>query len=162
MKIDDIRTIVELMSEHDLTEFKIEADEMHICIKRGSHATSQHTPVPVVTTAPVIPSPVVVESPKVVPSVPNNTTPESPKEERPTQRNTINAPIVGTFYKAPAPDAEPFVKIGSKVTPDTVVCIIEAMKVMNEIKAEKTGVIKEVLVENGQPVEFGQPLFVIE
>lgn len=160
MKIDDIRAIVELMSEHDLTEFKIEGDEMHICIKRGIHA-NQHVPMPMVAPTP-IPSPVVVEPPKAVPAAANNAAPEAPKEERPTQRNTINAPIVGTFYKAPAPDAEPFVKVGSKVTPDTVVCIIEAMKVMNEIKAEKTGVIKEVLVENGQPVEFGQPLFVLE
>jgi acetyl-CoA carboxylase biotin carboxyl carrier protein len=69
---------------------------------------------------------------------------------------------VGTFYRAPSPDAEPFVKIGAHVSPDTVMCIIEAMKVMNEIKAEKSGVIKEILVENSQPVEFGQPLFVLE
>jgi acetyl-CoA carboxylase biotin carboxyl carrier protein len=69
---------------------------------------------------------------------------------------------VGTFYRAPSPDAKPFVEVGDKVTPDTVVCIVEAMKVMNEIKAEKSGVIKEVLVENAQPVEFGQPLFALE
>ena len=75
---------------------------------------------------------------------------------------TIDSPLVGTFYRAASPEAQAFVKVGDKVAPDTVIGIIEAMKVMNEIKAEKSGVIKEILVENGQPVEFGQPLFVIE
>lgn len=76
--------------------------------------------------------------------------------------NTINAPIVGTFYISPSPDAQPFVKVGDEVTADTVVCIVEAMKVMNEIKAEKNGVIREILVENSTPVEYGQALFVID
>ena len=80
----------------------------------------------------------------------------------PAPRVTIDSPLVGTLYRAPSPDAAPFVKVGDKVTPDTVVCIVEAMKVMNEIKAEKSGVIKDILVENGGAVEFGQPLFVIE
>ena len=74
----------------------------------------------------------------------------------------IESPTVGTFYRSSAPGAEPFVKVGSHVDPDTTVAVVEAMKVMNEIKAEKSGVIKEILLENGQPVEFGQPLFVLE
>jgi acetyl-CoA carboxylase biotin carboxyl carrier protein len=74
---------------------------------------------------------------------------------------TIDSPLVGTFYKAASPDAAPFVQVGDRVNADTTLCIIEAMKVMNEIKAEKSGVIKEILVENAQPVEYGQPLFVI-
>ncbi len=74
----------------------------------------------------------------------------------------ITSPIVGTFYLAPSPDAQPFVKPGDKVGPETVVCIVEAMKVMNEVKAEVSGVIRRILVENGTPVEFGQPLFEIE
>ncbi|MCK4982442.1 MAG: acetyl-CoA carboxylase biotin carboxyl carrier protein, partial [Victivallaceae bacterium] len=73
-----------------------------------------------------------------------------------------DAPIVGTFYASPSPEAKAFVSVGDKVTVDTVVCIVEAMKVMNEIKAEKAGVIKEILVENSTPVEYGQALFVIE
>ena len=77
-------------------------------------------------------------------------------------RTTIDSPIVGTFYRSPSPDAASFVKVGDTVTADTTVCIIEAMKVMNEIKAEKSGVIRDILVENGSAVEFGQPLFVIE
>lgn len=75
---------------------------------------------------------------------------------------TIDAPLVGTFYRAASPEAESFVKVGDTVAEDSVIGIIEAMKVMNEIKAEKSGVIKEILVENGQPVEYGQPLLVIE
>jgi acetyl-CoA carboxylase biotin carboxyl carrier protein len=75
---------------------------------------------------------------------------------------TIDSPLVGTFYASPSPDAPAFVKEGSKVTPDTTICIIEAMKVMNEIKAEKSGVIRKVLAVNGKPVQFGQPLFEID
>lgn len=75
---------------------------------------------------------------------------------------TIDSPLVGTFYRAPSPEAQPYAKIGDRVSADTVVGIIEAMKVLNEIKAEKSGVIKEILVENGQPVEYGEALFVIE
>jgi len=73
----------------------------------------------------------------------------------------IKSPMIGTFYRAPSPDAAPYVEVGTSVEPDTVVCLIEAMKVMNEIKAEAKGVITQVLVENGKPVEFGQPLFKI-
>ena len=82
------------------------------------------------------------------------TAPAAPQE-------TIDAPLVGTFYRSPSPDAAPFVSVGDKVNAETVIGIIEAMKVMNEIKAEKSGVVKEVLVDNGQPVEYGQPLIVI-
>ena len=80
----------------------------------------------------------------------------------PDKSKLIESPIVGTFYRSATPGAEAFVKVGDKVEADQTVCIVEAMKVMNEIKAEKSGVIKEILVENGQPVEFGQPLFVLE
>ena len=153
MKIDEIRTIVQLMSEHDLTEFKIEGEDMHLCIRRGGHAVVQNMlPQP-----PVVPT---QERPAETKNSPVRE--ETPKVENPVSKNTIDSPIVGTYYKAPSPEAESFVKVGSKVTPDTVVCIIEAMKVMNEIKAEKTGIIKEILVENAQPVEFGQPLFALE
>ena len=79
-----------------------------------------------------------------------------------TPKVTIDSPLVGTLYRAPGPDAQPFVQVGDRVNPDTTVCIIEAMKVMNEVKAEKSGVIKEILVENAQAVEYGQPIFVIE
>ena len=157
MEIEKIKTIVELMSDHDLTEFKIESDDMHLCIRRGG-VSSQHT-MGAVTSAP---------QSAVTPAAAQATVQAAAAEAAAVaavaaaKRETIDSPIVGTFYRAGSPDAEAFVKVGSKVNPDTVVCIIEAMKVMNEIKAEKSGTILEILVENARPVEFGQPLFVIE
>ncbi len=152
MKIEEIKTIVKLMSENDLTEFKIEAEDMHLCIKRGGQNAN---PVIAQTLSPVVAAPASPVPAAPAPAVPAAAPAASAGE-------TVDSPIVGTFYRSSAPGVEAFVKVGSKVEPDTTVCIIEAMKVMNEIKAEKTGVIKEILVENGQPVEYGQPLFVIE
>ncbi len=150
MKIDEIKTIVQMMSEHDLTEFKIEAEEMILCLRRGSQREGA---LPMVQMAAPAPLPAAAPAPAAAAPAP------APAAK---PRNTIDAPIVGTFYRAASPDSPAFAKVGDTVTPETVVCIIEAMKVMNEIKAEKSGVVKEVLVENAQPVEFGQPLFVIE
>lgn len=152
MKIEEIKTIVKLMSENDLTEFKIEAEDMHLCIKRGGQNAN---PIIAQTLSPVVAAPASPVPAAPAPAVPAAAPAASAGE-------TVDSPIVGTFYRSSAPGVEAFVKVGSKVEPDTTVCIIEAMKVMNEIKAEKTGVIKEILVENGQPVEYGQPLFVIE
>ena len=151
MKIEEIKTIVKLMSDHDLTEFKIEAEAYNLCIRRGSGAAA---PAPVMVAA--APAPVQMAAPVAAAPV----APAAPAA--PVSVETIDAPLVGTFYRAASPEAQAFVKVGDHIAPDTVIGIIEAMKVMNEIKAEKSGVIKEVLVENGQPVEFGQPLFVIE
>lgn len=158
MKIEEIETIVKLMSENDLTEFKIESEDMTLCLKRGS----QKIAAPVVTqaiipaaapapvaAAPVAPAPAAAPAPTAAPAAPS-------------KDKIIESPIVGTFYRSSAPGADAFVKVGSKVDADTTVCIVEAMKVMNEIKAEKSGVIKEILIENGQPVEYGQALFVLE
>ena len=148
MKVDEIKTIVELMSENDLTEFKFESQEYNLCIKRGN------TAAPVVVAAapaPVAAAPVIGAAPAAAaPAV------------APSPEKVIESPLVGTFYRSASPDSAPFVQIGSKVTEDTTVCIIEAMKVMNEVKAEKSGIIKDILVENGNPVEYGMPLFVIE
>jgi len=146
MKIDEIKAIAEIVAANDLTELKLEQDGFTLEIKRGGSATVvAATPVavaaaPVPAAAPVA----AAEAPAAV------------------SRETIDSPLVGTVYRAPSPEAAPFVKVGDKVSPDTVVCIVEAMKVMNEIKAEKSGVIRDILVENGSAVEFGQPLFVIE
>lgn len=156
MKIEEIKTIVKLMSDYDLSEFKIEAEKMHLCIKRGHSNLS--------AAVPIIPQPFVQTQAAPTQNSPdqNNQNIHPKTEDSESKRNTIDSPTVGTFYRAPAPDAKPFVEIGSKVTSDTVVCIIEAMKVMNEIKAEKSGIIKEILVENAQAVEYGQPLFLLE
>ena len=146
MKIDEIKAIAEIVAANDLTELKLEQDGFTLEIKRGGSAT-------VVAAAPVA----VAAAP--VPAAAPVAVAEAPAA---VSRETIDSPLVGTVYRAPSPEAAPFVKVGDKVSPDTVVCIVEAMKVMNEIKAEKSGVIRDILVENGSAVEFGQPLFVIE
>ncbi len=155
MKIDEIKTIVKLMSENDLTEFKIEAEEYNLCIKRGNGAIAVQMPLS------ASPAPAAISVPAQAPAAPVPAPAAAPAPAA-TPAVTIDSPIVGTFYRASAPDAAPFVKVGDRVSTDTVVGIIEAMKVLNEIKADKNGVIKDILVENGQPVEFGQPLIVIE
>ncbi len=154
MKIEEIKTIVKLMSEHDLTEFKIEAEEYNLCIRRGGNAPAQ-----IVTQVAPAAVPAVAAMPAPAAAAQTPAAAEAAEAAAPVE--TIDSPLVGTFYRASSPEAQPFVKVGDKVTPDTVVGIIEAMKVMNEIKAEKSGVIKEIVVENGQPVEYGEALFVI-
>ena len=153
MELDEIKTIVELMAKHNLSEFKVEADNMHLCLRRDVAS-----PVQQVIAQPqmAMPAPAVVPAASV--SAATVQEPEAPA----ANKITIDSPIVGTFYRASSPDAEPFIKIGEKVEADTIVCVIEAMKVLNEIKAEKSGIIKEILVENAQSVEYGCPLFVIE
>lgn len=146
MKIDEIKTIVRLMSENDLTEFKIEAEEYNLCIRRGGSSVAVQLPAPVQVAAPQAPVPAAAPAPAPAPA-----------------EKTVNAPLVGTFYRSSSPDSAPFVKVGDRVTAEeTVIGIIEAMKVMNEIKADVSGVIKDILVKDAQPVEYGQPLFVIE
>ena len=162
MKIDEIKTIVKLMSDNDLTEFKIESEEMTLCLRRA--ARQQAAPAPVFVPA-AIPAaaPAVPIPPAAAPATPSQL-PAAVSSGRASLNpdKVINSPTVGTFYRSSAPGAEPFVKVGSHVEADTTVAVVEAMKVMNEIKAEKSGVIKEILLENGQPVEYGQPLFVLE
>ena len=144
MEFEKIRSLVSLMGEFNLSEVKIEMEGCNLCLRRNCapEVTAVPVAVPAVAAAPV---PAAIPAPAAAPA---------PAE-------TIDSPLVGTLYRAPGPEEKPFVQVGDRVTPDTVVCIIEAMKVMTDIKAEKSGVIKEILVENGQPVEFGQPLFVI-
>ena len=152
MDFEQIRNLVQLMGEFNLTEVKIQTDSCNLCFRRGD----DRAPMVQAVAAPVaMPVPAAVAAP-AAPAEPGAIKAE------PKKLNTIDSPLVGTFYKAASPDSAPFVQVGDRVTADTVVCIIEAMKVMNEIKAEKSGVIKEILLENGQPVEFGQPMFVLE
>ena len=151
MKIEEIKTVVEMMSAHDLTEFKVEDGEVRLCIKRGGET--------IVTAAPVASQ---MAMPVAVASAPVSTDAPAGNNDSEVLGESIDSPIVGTFYSASSPDVDAFVSVGSTVTPDTVVCIVEAMKVMNEIKAEKSGVIKKILIDNAQAVEFGQPLFILE
>ena len=162
MKIDEIKTIVKLMSDNDLTEFKIESEEMTLCLRRAARQQSAPAPVFVPAAVPAAAAPAVpVPAPVSVPE-PVKAAPADAGRSAFDPAKLIESPTVGTFYRSSAPGAEPFVKVGSHVEADTTVAVVEAMKVMNEIKAEKSGVIKEILLENGQPVEYGQPLFVLE
>ena len=149
MDFEEIRNLVKLMGEYNLTEVKIESDNCNIWFRRGDDRAPAVIPaaIPVSPVPPPVPP---VPPPPVVPAAPFSAV------------STIDSPLVGTFYRSLSPEAPPFVQVGDRVTPDTVLCIIEAMKVMNEVKAEKSGIIKDILIENGKPVEFGQPMFVLE
>ena len=147
MDIRKISQLAQLMSTHDLSEISIENADLKLLLKRGRLAEALATPL-LTAAGTSVPAAALAAG---------STTPAPPAAVA-----TIASPIVGTFYSAPAPDAPPFVRPGDKVEPETVVCIVEAMKVMNEVKAEVSGVIRRVLVENGTPVEFGQPLFELE
>ena len=146
-KVDlkEIRTLVDLMKKNGISVFKMEKEGFKITMKTGEAGG----PVHYVTSAP--PS---------APSLPPAAAPEAPAPARAVFDGIeIKSPMVGTFYASPSPENPPFVTVGQEVTPETVVCIIEAMKVMNEIKAEVSGTVAEVLAENGKPVQFGQTLF---
>ena len=153
MDIKEIKAVIDLMRKNSLTEFEYEKDGTKIRIQRGPDGKPQ-----VFSSSPnLLATPTLVPIPTALPSVPlaPSPTPIPPAESLPT----INSPMVGTFYGSPAPDAPAYISVGTAVTPESVVCIIEAMKVMNEIKAEMSGTITEILVESGKPVEFGKPLF---
>lgn len=150
MELEEVKQIIELMDANNLSEFELEREGVRIMIKKG-------TPAPIIQAVPAVPQPVVaaVESKPAAPAPAEGAVGESRCVE-------IKAPFVGTFYGAPSPEAEPFVTEGQEVNPDTVLCVIEAMKVMNEIKAEVHGTVQAILVENAHAVQYGQPLFRIE
>jgi acetyl-CoA carboxylase biotin carboxyl carrier protein len=148
--IKDIKAIIDLMKKNSITEFELERQDSKIRLKRGTNGGApiiQYEEPGSVGMMPVLP-PVVVASP-----------PPAAAPAPATGEIEIKSPMIGTFYRAPSPEAASYVEIGAEINSETVVCIIEAMKVMNEIKAEVKGVITQVLVENAKPVEFGQPLF---
>jgi acetyl-CoA carboxylase biotin carboxyl carrier protein len=148
-----IRRLVELMKEHDLSEIDLQQGEVRIQLRRGGAAA-----VPAIQMAPMPQplAPAVAAAPAGPPAAESEVA--SPKESKGGVA-VIKSPMVGTFYAAPDPDSPPFVKVGDHVGPETTICIVEAMKVFNQIPAEIGGRIIAVLVENGSPVEFGQPLF---
>lgn len=150
MDLKDIKAIIDLMKKNSITEFELERQDSKIRLKRGLNGgPAAEEPIP------LLPLPLAI--PQVAPTPP--TTALTPQQQAATGEVEIKSPMIGTFYRAPSPEAGAYVEVGSEVHPETVVCIIEAMKVMNEIKAEVKGVITQVLVENAKPVEFGQPLF---
>ena len=152
MELEQIKAIVAMMKDNDLSEFSMEQDGLKLRIKRGPEEFQQTVTLPPPVPAQSTAAPAPVQPPAS--AAPATVAP-------PADINHITSPMVGTFYLSPSPDAPPYVEVGQEVDAETVVCIIEAMKVMNEIKAEVKGVITEIVAENAKPVEFGQKLFAV-
>ncbi len=142
MELEDLKELIELLKDTDITELQVEKDGTKVKIKKEKILTSLEMPV---HRPPASHEKIVAET-----------------EEEAQRLVTVTSPIVGTFYRAPSPDANPFVEIGARVSKSQVLCIVETMKLMNEIESDVDGVIVKILVENGQPVEYGEPLFLIE
>lgn len=154
--LEKFRKLLQLMEKFGVTEANLQNDQESWKVRRGPRTVSYGGPMP------MAPPPSMPVAPAAAPgAAASSTAGASTAAEKPAGI-TINAPTVGTFYSAASPEDDPFVTVGSVVKPDTVVCIIEAMKVFNQISAEKAGRIAEILVENGAAVEFGQPLFRLE
>jgi acetyl-CoA carboxylase biotin carboxyl carrier protein len=161
VNMEELRELIALLRDNGLAELELENEGFRVRLRRESGygpATAQTAEVP-------LPPP---PSASVQPAAPSTGGPTHPGTHASTEASQdqdlhiIPSPIVGTFYRSPSPAADPFVKIGSNVEPESVVCIIEAMKLMNEIQAEASGEVVKIYVENGQPVEYGQPLFGIK
>ena len=146
MDLKDIKAIIDLMKKNSVSEFELERQDFKIRLKRGGVQVAHYEDSPIALAMP--PS---SAAPAVIPVSTAAVVVSNDAE--------IKSPMIGTLYHAPSPESANYVEIGSEVGPDTVVCIIEAMKVMNEIKAEVRGVITEILIDNVKPVEFGQPIF---
>ncbi len=157
MDIKDIKSLIKMVTETDIAEFELESAEQKVRIKRGTAPEIIHyqAPQPVLAAPQVVPAPSVAGVPVPAPAAPA-AAPAGEKGE------AITSPIVGTFYRAPAPDAPPYVEVGQTVEKGQVLCIVEAMKLMNEIEAEYRCKILKICKENAQPVEFGDTLFLVE
>jgi acetyl-CoA carboxylase biotin carboxyl carrier protein len=154
MELEQIKAIIGMMKDNDLSEFQMEQDGLKIRIKRGPEGFQQTVTLPPAAAPQPVAVPVANQPPAVTPAAP------APVAVA-TDIKHIVSPMVGTFYLSASPESPPYVAIGQEVDPETVVCIIEAMKVMNEIKAEVTGIVTEIIAENAKPVEFGQKLFAV-
>ena len=148
MNIKEIKEMINLMNENGLMELEVEKDGMRIRLKKTGSGGEVYS------------GPIMVERQKLNQAEAQK--PSSEAEAGPQKAIEIKAPMVGTFYRAPSPEASPFAEVGQVIEPGQVICVIEAMKLMNEIKSEIKGKIIEILVDNAEPVEFGQPMFLVE
>jgi acetyl-CoA carboxylase biotin carboxyl carrier protein len=166
MNQKEIKELIELLVEKDITEFELERGDMKLHVKRGS------TTAPVIQVAPATaslqpapvapPAPATISAPAPTATSAGSATPAAPVAgSEDADLFIVKSPIVGTYYEAPSPGTPPFVKVGDTVKEGQVLCIIEAMKLMNEIEAEVSGVLAKILVNNGSPVEYGLPIFAI-
>lgn len=155
MDIKQIKRIIDLMKANELCEFEMEEEGFRIAIKRRNGSEPQvvlsHAPAHSIVSAP---------APAAVTAAAAPATAAEKADDK--KYIEIKSPIVGTFYRSSSPDAEPYVVVGAEVGPESVVCIVEAMKVMNEIKAEVKGIVRKILVDNATPIQFGQVLFLVE
>lgn len=159
MDLKELRKIVELMNEHGLTYFDMSKDDFHLKLKKGQDLESLKgilSALPAAAPVAAAPAPVAAAPAAAPAAEPAAAEPAAPAGE------TIASPMVGTFYTKPAPDAAPFVQVGDTISEGQTLCIIEAMKVMNEIKAERSGTITAILIEDGTPVQFGDDLFSVK
>ena len=155
MDLRKLKTLIDLVAESDISELEVTEGESKVrIVKSGAASHSQVVMMPAAAPAPAVAAPAAhVAAPAAAPAAPAAA--EAPAG------HVVKSPMVGTFYRSSAPGSPPFVDIGASVKEGDTLCIIEAMKLVNEIDADATGTIKQILVENGQPVEFGQPLFII-
>lgn len=163
LKVQEIREIIKLVDQSSIDEFSYEIEGSKIKMKKksaGQQVMVEPAKVVAETPAPIQP----VQTPTAAPAVQVDEPKQAPKQEsvQESDLHKITSPMVGTFYQSPSPDADVYVKPGSKVSKDSIVCIVEAMKLFNEIEAEVNGEIVEVLVKDGQLVEYGQPLFLVK
>lgn len=154
MDIRKVKKLIELLEESGIDEIEIKEGEEAVRICRHSQHSFGAAPQP----APMHYAPATPAAPVAGPAG----SAESPSEAPTMSGHLIKSPMVGTFYRAPSPDAQNFVEVGTSVTEGDVLCIVEAMKMMNQIESDKTGIVKEILIQNGQPVEFDEPIFIIE
>lgn len=158
MDLKDIRTLIKMVDDSGVDEVRLEQDQFKIVIKKNKGVQmmpASYAPAPIAMAPPSAPTPTQAPTPKTE-------TTSTSKPETSSANHEVKSPIVGTYYSAPAPDAAPYVKVGDKINVGDVLCIIEAMKLMNEIESDVSGKVLKILVENGKPIEFNQPLFLIE
>jgi acetyl-CoA carboxylase, biotin carboxyl carrier protein len=160
LNLDEIREIAELVEKHGFTDFEFENEKIRVRLSKNPapQIVQAVQPVAAPAYAPAVSATEAKQDAARV-ETPHPGAKADAEAAADEDLHKITSPIVGTFYRAPAPDKPPYVKEGDKVTPETVVCIVEAMKLMNEIQAEVSGEVVKIYVENGQPVEYGQPLF---
>ncbi len=167
----ELKQILQALVEHGVSELTLETPDYKLTVRRGGEVQVVALPQPVTAPAappPSLPTPTAPSVPAPADLAPAAKAPGLEAQEAKGAKEEcagcveVRAPIVGTFYRAPAPDAPPYVEEGDRVEKGQVLCIIEAMKLMNEIESEVSGVVKKILVKNGEPVEYGQPLFLIQ
>lgn len=158
MNIKEMKEIIQLIDESSIEEFTYETKDSKIKLKKSNESNSDNTVIQVPAQIEAVQS-ASVQQPVVTPTETVEQGVQQEKTETVAYDHEIVSPMVGTFYAAPSPESDPYVTSGSNVQPDTIVCIVEAMKLFNEIEAEVSGEIVEILVENGELVEYGQPLF---